>query len=78
MTIDVFWQRIEGAIRCDDLSMCPVKEYAKETNTERMCDRAGDCADGLMLLHRKLQEEEQKMIKREKSKRKLILYTDKG
>jgi len=58
MTIDVFWQRIEGAIRCDDLSMCPVKEYAKETNTERICNKVGDCADGLKMLHKKLQEEE--------------------
>jgi hypothetical protein len=35
-----------------------VHEYAKETNTERMCDHVGDCADGLMMLHKKLQEEE--------------------
>jgi hypothetical protein len=64
MTIDVFWQRIEGAIRCDDLSMCPVKEYAKETNTERMCDHVGDCADGLMMLHKKLQSEERQKMER--------------
>ena len=57
MTIDVFWQRIEEAINgeCDE---CPCNEYAKETNTERMCDRVGDCADGLMMLHKKLQDEE--------------------
>jgi hypothetical protein len=59
MTLDVFWQRIETAImdygECD---VCPVNEYAKETNTERMCDRVGDCADGLKMLHRKLKEEE--------------------
>ena len=58
MTVDVFWQRIEGAIRCDNLSMCPVKEYAKETNTVRMCEKICDCADGLKMLHKKLQEEE--------------------
>ena len=58
MTVDVFWQRIEGAIRCDDLSMCPVKEYAKETNTVRMCEKICDCADALKMLHKKLQEEE--------------------
>jgi hypothetical protein len=62
MTIDVFWQRIEGAIRCDDLSMCPVKEYAKETNTERMCDKVGDCADGLKMLHKMLQSEERQKM----------------
>jgi hypothetical protein len=57
MTIDVFWHWIENVImsECDE---CPVNEYAKETNTERMCDRVCDCADGLMMLHKKLQEEE--------------------
>jgi hypothetical protein len=62
MTIDVFWERIETALalavnrsNCD---ICPVQQYAKETNTERMCDRVCDCADGLMMLHKKLQEEE--------------------
>jgi hypothetical protein len=57
MTIDVFWQRIEEAINgeCDE---CPVQEYAKETNTERMCEKVCDCADGLKMLHKKLQEEE--------------------
>jgi hypothetical protein len=63
MTIDVFWQRIESAImdygECD---VCPVNEYAKETNTERICARVGDCADGLMMLHKKL-EERKKMDK---------------
>jgi hypothetical protein len=67
MTLDVFWQRIEIAIgnwsNCD---ICLVQEYAKETNTERMCDRVDDCADGLMMLHKKLhkklqEEERQKM-----------------
>jgi hypothetical protein len=65
VNLDVFWQRIETAImdygECD---VCPVTEYAKETNTERMCDKVGDCADGLMMLHRKLQDEErQKMVR---------------
>ena len=59
MTIDVFWQRIESAImdygECD---VCPVNEYAKETKTVRMCERVCDCADGLMMLHKKLQDEE--------------------
>jgi hypothetical protein len=62
MTIDVFWQRIETALalavnrsNCD---ICPVQQYAKETNTERICNKVGDCADGLMMLHKKLQEEE--------------------
>ena len=56
MTIDVFWQRIESAImNCGDCDACPVNEYAKETNTERMCNKICDCADGLKLLHKKLQ-----------------------
>jgi hypothetical protein len=62
MTIDVFWQRLETALalavnrsNCD---ICPVQQYAKETNTERICNKVGDCADGLKMLHRKLQEEE--------------------
>jgi hypothetical protein len=65
MTIDVFWQRIESAIMdYGECEVCPVNEYAKETNTERMCDKVCDCADGLMMLHRTLQEvERQKMDK---------------
>lgn len=64
MTLGVFWQRIESAIMdSGECVGCPCNEYAKETNTERMCDRVGDCADGLMMLHKKLQEEErQKMV----------------
>jgi hypothetical protein len=27
-----------------------------------MCDRVGDCADGLMMLHKKLQEEERQKM----------------
>jgi hypothetical protein len=67
MTLDVFWQRIETAImdygECD---VCPVNEYAKETNTERMCDKVCDCADGLMMLHKKLQEEERQKMDRKR------------
>jgi hypothetical protein len=44
---------------CD---VCPVNEYAKETQTVRMCDKVCDCADGLMMLHRKLQEEERQKM----------------
>ena len=63
MTIDVFWQRIETAIgNWSDCDICPVHEYANETNTERICDKVGDCADGLMMLHKKLQEEERQMM----------------
>jgi len=59
MTIDVFWQRIESAIMAyGDCGICPVNEYAKETNTKRMCDKVCDCANGLMMLHKKLQEED--------------------
>lgn len=73
MTTDVFWHLLENVIisECDE---CPVYQYAAETNTERICDKVGDCADGLMMLHKKLQEEELKMIKREKSKRKKSVY----
>jgi hypothetical protein len=63
MTIDVFWQRIERAIYdSDECDVCPVKEYANETNTERMCDHVGDCADGLMMLHKVLQSEERQKM----------------
>jgi hypothetical protein len=66
MTLGVFWQRLEVAVGdCGGCHMCPVKEYAHETNTERMCDKVCDCADGLMMLHRKLQEEERQMMKRD-------------
>lgn len=59
MTLDVFWHRIEIAIgNWSDCDICPVQEYAKETNTERMCDKVCYCANGLMLLHKKLQEED--------------------
>lgn len=58
MTVDVFWQRIESAV-CDygECDACPVKEYADEINTERMCDKVGDCADGLKMLHKHLEQE---------------------
>ena len=66
MTLDVFWQRIETAIgNWSDCDICPVHEYAKETNTERICDKVGDCADGLMMLHKKLQEEERQKMDKE-------------
>jgi hypothetical protein len=70
MTLDVFWERIETALalavnrsNCD---ICPVQQYAKETNTERICDKVGDCADGLMMLHKKLQEEERQKMDKER------------
>ncbi len=67
MTIDVFWQRIETAIgNWSDCDICPVDEYAKENNTERMCDKVCDCADGLMMLQKQLQSEEQQKMDRER------------
>ena len=67
MTLGVFWQRIESAIYdSGECVVCPVNEYAKETNTERMCERVGDCADGLMMLHKKLQEEERQKMDKER------------
>ena len=75
MTMDVFWQRIESAIYdFGECAVCPCNEYAHETNTEPMCEEVGDCAGGLKILHKKLQEEELKTIKREKSKRKKSVY----
>ena len=66
MTLGVFWQRLEVAVGdCGGCHMCPVKEYANETNTERMCDKVCDCADGLMMLHRKLQEVERQKMERD-------------
>ncbi|SFA76312.1 hypothetical protein SAMN05216587_101662 [Selenomonas ruminantium] len=63
MTIDVFWQQIETAIReHEDCSACPVKQHAEETNSEPMCDMVNDCADGLMMLHKKLQDEERQKM----------------
>lgn len=59
MTIDVFWEHIETVIKnTDRCGVCPVQEYADETKTERICDKVCGCADGLMMLHNKLQEEE--------------------
>ena len=57
VTIDAFWQQIAEAINgeCDE---CPVYQYAVKTNTKRMCDLVCVCAEGLMALHEKLQEEE--------------------
>jgi hypothetical protein len=66
MTIDVFWQRIESAIYdFGECAVCPVNEYANETNTERMCERVCDCADGLMMLHKVLQSEERQKMERD-------------
>jgi hypothetical protein len=63
MTLGVFWQRLEVAVGdCGGCHMCPVKEYANETNTERMCDKVCDCADGLMMLHKVLQSEERQKM----------------
>ena len=57
MTIDVFWERIEVAMqKCGSCDICPVYRYAKVTSTERMCVKTRDCADGLMMLHKKLEE----------------------
>lgn len=67
MTINVFWQRIETAIgNWSDCDICPVQEYAKETCTDRMCDKVCDCADGLMMLHKRLQSGERVKIDRER------------
>ena len=68
MTIDVFWQCIESAIYdFGECAACPVNEYAKETNTERICDKVCDCADGLMML----QEEERQKMERDSNGREL-------
>lgn len=70
MTIDVFWQRIETAMmKCGSCDICPVYRYAKVTNTERICDRVCDCADGLMMLHRMLQDEEREKMERDSNGR---------
>lgn len=58
MTVDVFWELIEDKIltygECDG---CPVNSYAVETNTEPMCNKVCNCADSLMMLHRRLERE---------------------
>jgi hypothetical protein len=61
MTLDKFWHRIAVSIsgKC---GACPVNEYARETNTERMCDKVYDCADGLMMLHKMLESEERQKM----------------
>jgi uncharacterized protein YaaN involved in tellurite resistance len=67
MTLDVFWQRIESAIYdYGECAVCPCNEYAHETNTEPMCDKVGDCADALKLLHKKLQNEERQKMDKER------------
>ena len=65
VTIDVFWQRIESAIMdCGECGVCPVLEYAIETNTEPLCDKVCDCAEGLMMLHKMLESEERQKMER--------------
>jgi hypothetical protein len=66
MTIKEFWEQIDVAVtHCHNCDMCPIKIFADETGTELICcDLGNDCADSLMMLHKKLQEEEwQKMDK---------------
>jgi hypothetical protein len=59
MTVDVFWQRIETAIMdYGECAVCPCNEYAHATNTVPMCDRVGDCADGLKMLYEHLKQED--------------------
>jgi hypothetical protein len=60
MTIEEFWKQISVAIEyCNTCDICPVKIFANETGTEFICcDMNCDCADGLKMLHKKLQEEE--------------------
>jgi hypothetical protein len=59
MTVDVFWQRIETAIvDGEECEICPVQEYADEKgDDERFCDKVGDCADGLKMLCKHLEQE---------------------
>jgi hypothetical protein len=57
MTKQEFWEQI-GAIvmECKNCDMCPVKIFADETGTELICcDLGNDCADSLMMLHRRLE-----------------------
>ena len=58
MTVDVFWQRMETAIMDGSgCEICPVQEYADETGNNRFCDSCGDCADGLKMLYKHLEQE---------------------
>lgn len=67
MTLDAFWQRIESAIMdYGECAVCPVNEYAHENDTVPMCDIVCDCADGLMMLHKKLQNEERQKMDKER------------
>lgn len=71
MTLGVFWQRIESALMdSGECGVCPVLEYAIETNTEPLCDKVCDCADGLMMLHKVLQSEEREKMERDSDGRK--------
>ena len=71
MKLEEFWEQISVAVGyCNTCDVCPVKIFANETDTEFICcDSNCDCADGLMMLHKKLQEEEeqQKMDKERES-----------
>ena len=68
MKIDVFWQQIAEAINgeCEE---CPVFQYAVKTNTKRMCDKVCVCADGLKMLHKKLQSEDRQKMERDEDGR---------
>jgi hypothetical protein len=67
VNLDVFWQRIESAIMdYGECAVCPCNEYAHETDTVPMCDKVGDCADGLKMLHKELQEGEWQKMDRER------------
>lgn len=67
MTIEHFWLRIETAmLKSGSCDICPVYRYAKVTNTERMCIKTRDCADGLRMLHKKLQNEERQKMDKER------------
>jgi hypothetical protein len=59
MTTDTFWQQIAEVLD-GECSKCPIYQYAIETDTEFICDKAHGCVGGLTALHKKLQEEEQK------------------
>lgn len=58
MTIEEFWEQIDVAVtHCHNCDICPVKIFADETGTELICcDMGNDCADSLIMLHKKLQK----------------------
>jgi hypothetical protein len=56
MTKQEFWEQISS--ECKNCDMCPVKIFADETGTELICcDLGNDCADSLMMLHKRLERE---------------------